>query len=69
MNERLRFQKDGSTIWHADVRDLYAEWEAPVVIVSDGAYGLSMFPGDPSTPGALPAWYAPHVQAWSEKAT
>jgi site-specific DNA-methyltransferase (adenine-specific) len=69
MNERPRFSRDGSTIWHADVRDLYAGWESPVVIISDGAYGLSMFLGDPAGPEALPAWYAPHVQAWSEKST
>ncbi|MEQ9357188.1 hypothetical protein [Coleofasciculus chthonoplastes] len=40
-------------------------WQAPTVIISDGAYGLGLFPGDPPTPADLADWYAPHIKAWS----
>lgn len=60
---------DGDVVFHAgDVLDAYAEWEAPDVILSDGAYGVSGFPGDPSTPAPLGEWYAPHIAAWSAAA-
>ena len=29
-----------------DALNAYAEWPAPTVIISDGAYGLASFPGD-----------------------
>ncbi|XXY53912.1 DNA methyltransferase [Sorangium sp. So ce269] len=51
-----------------DSLDHYASWPRPTVIVSDGAYGVSGFPGDPPTHEGLDAWYAPHVAAWSERA-
>jgi hypothetical protein len=38
------------------------------VIVADGPYGVSGFPGDPPTPDGLGEWYEPHVKAWSEHA-
>ena len=47
----------------------YASWPSPVVIVSDGAYGVGGFPGDPRTHHGLADWYAPHVAAWSAAAT
>lgn len=40
-------------------------WPAPTVIVSDGAYGVGGFKGDPPTPAGLEAWYEPHVAAWT----
>lgn len=46
----------------------YGGWPRPTVIVSDGAYGVGGFPGDPSTHEALAAWYAPHIEAWSRLA-
>jgi site-specific DNA-methyltransferase (adenine-specific) len=46
----------------------YASWPAPTVIVSDGAYGVAGFPGDPPTHEGLASWYAPHVAAWSAAA-
>lgn len=52
----------------ADATERYAHWPAPTVIISDGAYGVAGFPGDPPTPAGLPAWYAPHVAAWSRHA-
>lgn len=38
-------------------------------IVSDGAYGLGLFPGDPKTIAGLVEWYRPHIEAWSRRAT
>lgn len=49
-----------------DAVDAYVEWPRPDLIVSDGAYGVGGFPGDPRTPDELVAWYAPHVEAWSK---
>lgn len=52
----------------ADALDCYASWPSPTVIVSDGAYGVAGFPGDPPTATDLAGWYAPHVAAWSARA-
>lgn len=49
--------------------DHYQSWSAPNVIVSDGAYGILGFEGDTSDHLDMPAWYEPHVKAWSERAT
>ena len=38
------------------------------LIVSDGAYGIGGFPGDPKSPKALADWYAPHLEAWDRLA-
>lgn len=61
--------KDSVSLFLADALDLYAIWPSPVVIVSDGPYGLGSFPGDPPTPDALPEWYRPHVEQWAGRAT
>lgn len=50
----------------ADVATRYASWLPPTTIISDGAYGLGMFPGDPPTPSELAEWYAPHIAAWAD---
>ncbi|MCP9496579.1 MAG: DNA methyltransferase [Pyrinomonadaceae bacterium MAG19_C2-C3] len=52
----------------ANALTLYEQWDAPTVIISDGAYGLSLFPGDPATSDELAEWYAPHIAAWSRYA-
>lgn len=52
----------------ADALTRYESWPAPTVIVSDGPYGLGLFPGDPPTPNELAEWYAPHVAAWARYA-
>jgi len=52
----------------ADAISCYVNWPPPTVIVSDGAYGLGLFPGDPVNKSELQAWYAPHIKAWSEYA-
>lgn len=38
------------------------------LIVSDGAYGIGGFPGDPTSPRKLADWYAPHLAAWDRLA-
>ncbi len=56
-------------IQHGDAMDFYDLWESPVVIISDGPYGIGGFPGDPPTHEKLAEWYEPHIKKWSEKAT
>ena len=67
-HERV-FVRDGVGIFHGDAMDLYSRWPTPVVIVSDGAYGLGRFPGDPHTADKLADWYRPHIRKWSEYST
>lgn len=57
------------SLHRGDALDAYAKWPAPQTIISDGAYGVRGFPGDPGTPAELPKWYEPHVAAWSDAAT
>jgi hypothetical protein len=57
------------TIHKGDSVDFYDAWGSPVVIVSDGAYGVDGFESDPSTREELKDWYRPHVRKWSEKST
>ena len=52
-----------------DSLNFYHEWETPTVIVSDGGYGILGFEGDTSDHLGLPAWYEPHIMAWSKHAT
>lgn len=54
---------------HGCSRNVYQRWPPPSVIVSDGAYGVGGFPGDPRTIDGLVEWYRPHVEAWSARAT
>ena len=58
----------GSTIQHGDFLEKSPCWPAPTVIIVDGPYGISSFPGDPDTPDELPDWYVPYLARWSEKA-
>lgn len=55
--------------YHADVSDLYSDWETPITIVSDGAYGTGTFRGEPDEATDIPKWYEPHIKAWSEHAS
>lgn len=57
-----------ATIDFGDALHRYASWPSPTVIVSDGAYGVAGFPGDPPTHHGLAAWYEPHVAAWARHA-
>lgn len=55
-------------VFRGDALDAYAEWPTPSAIISDGAYGVGGFPGDPRTTDGLADWYEPHVEAWSKHA-
>jgi len=52
----------------ADSITRYATWPAPTVIVSDGPYGLGIFPGEPQTAIELAKWYEPHISEWAKYA-
>ena len=47
------------------VEDMYDNWPAPDCILSDGPYGLGIYPGEPRHPHGLAQFYAPHAQAWA----
>lgn len=51
-----------------DSLDFYERWPAPTAIISDGAYGVGGFDGDPTDYAELVEWYRPHVEAWSKYA-
>lgn len=51
----------------ADALTRYDTWPAPTVIVSDGPYGLALFPGDPPSAETLPELYEPHIAAWARR--
>lgn len=53
----------------ADSLQCYRDWDAPVVIVSDGAYGVLGFDGDTSDHTRIAEWYQPHIEQWSTYAT
>lgn len=54
-----------SEIFSGDVLNRYDQWGSPDLIISDGAYGVGGFAGDPRTPARLIDWYKPHVKAWT----
>ena len=66
-----RYQKGsgGVDFFCGDALNLYSKWTSPTIIMSDGPYGVSGFPGDLHNPRALPEWYLPHVLEWSKFAT
>ena len=53
----------------ADALSCYENWPAPTTIISDGAYGVLGFEGDTAGSLDIPAWYEPHVKAWSARAS
>ena len=52
---------------HAE--NLYASWQSPICIISDGPYGVSGYPGDSHKAETLTNWYAPHIKSWSKYAS
>jgi len=56
-------------VFCGDAADYYTEWDNPIVIISDGPYGVNGFSGDLFTPNGLDDWYEPHIKRWSELAT
>jgi len=65
---RRRPKGPSSTLHRGDALDAYGTWATPNTIISDGAYGVGGFPGDPRTPVGLVEWYRPHVEHWSKHA-
>jgi site-specific DNA-methyltransferase (adenine-specific) len=63
------YARDGTSLCFGDVMEWYSQWPSPVVIISDGPYGLGSFPGDPPTPDDLANWYLPHIKQWSKYST
>lgn len=59
---------DRVSLHFGDSLALYSSWGRPTVIISDGAYGVLGFEGDTSDHLGVPAWYEPHVRAWSQAA-
>lgn len=60
--------ESGFSLYRGDALDAYSSWPAPDVIVSDGAYGVGGFHGDPRTAAELPNWYRPHFDVWARRA-
>lgn len=56
-------------LFQGDALDFYEKWESPMVIVSDGPYGINGYKGDLKTPTGLDEWYEPHIAAWTAKST
>lgn len=52
-----------------DALQLYDGWPSPILIISDGPYGISGYDGDLRDPGGLADWYRPHAEAWAKHAT
>lgn len=50
---------------NSNALNCYESWGAPDVIISDGAYGVGGFEGDPFSPEELGDWYSPHIQEWT----
>ena len=65
---RQPVQHGSARLYLGDALRFYADWAAPVCIISDGPYGLGKYPGEPASPDALAEWYAPHIAAWAAKA-
>jgi len=66
--EQDRWSDELVSLRYGNSLSCYADWEAPTVIVSDGAYGVLGFEGDTTDHLKMPEWYEPHIKAWSEAA-
>ena len=42
-----------NNIFFGDALDAYASWESPDLILSDGPYGLGLYPGEPKNVNLL----------------
>ena len=62
------FSHQGIVIQLGNSLDLAGRWPTPTVVICDGPYGLNSYPGDLTSPRALPEWYEPHVRRWTEAA-
>jgi site-specific DNA-methyltransferase (adenine-specific) len=62
-------KRPGYLLHRGDALDAYENWPSPAAIISDGAYGVRGFHRDTTGVDDLPAWYLPHIEAWSRHAT
>ena len=65
MSHNNVFKTNFTSLHCGDALELYEEWDAPDIIISDGAYGVSGFDGDTHTPSNIPDWYEPHIKEWT----
>ena len=63
-----RFDAPNVSLFCGDSLDCYKHWDAPDVIISDGAYGILGFEGDTIDHTGIPEWYRDHVEVWSAAA-
>ena len=61
-----RFIRDQVEIHFDRAENLYASWQRPTCIISDGPYGISGYPGDNHKAETLADWYEPHIKLWSK---
>lgn len=61
-------EQQGIYLFNGFSQNLYASWEKPAAIISDGAYGVLGFKGDTNSHESLAEWYEPHVWEWSQHA-
>lgn len=62
-------QINKSTLYQADALNIIGELPPPTLIISDGPYGVSGYPGDLPSPKNLGTWYEPHIKLWTQKST
>ena len=58
-----------NSVFLGDSKDFYQQWDTPIVIVSDGPYGVGGYDGDPSSVKNLPHIYEEHIKEWTKKST
>ena len=63
------FLNNNIKLYNSDSIELYDYWESPIVIVSDGPYGVKGYPGDLSDDHDLSKWYEPHICEWTKHST
>lgn len=63
------FARGRVTIHFGRAENLYASWQRPTCIISDGPYGVSGYPGDSHQAETLADWYEPHIRSWSQCAS
>lgn len=56
-------------LFNSDAMLMYEQWESPIVIISDGPYGVGGYKGDLVSCDNLGEWYEPHIKKWSELST
>ena len=71
---RTNYKKEGKmadkmyNLYHGNVCEIYSNWPAPDLIISDGAYGVRGFRGDTTNAASLADWYQPHILEWAKVA-